>query len=66
MSMKYIRETYGVPARRGAWVKFTGNPHKCPSFGTVTGSRNQYINVRMDGDIKSGKYHPEWRIEYLA
>lgn len=66
MSMQYIRETYGVPAKRGCRVKFTGNPHKCPQFGIITGACGQYIKVRMDGDPHSGTYHPDWRMEYLV
>lgn len=65
MGMQDIRDAYGVPAKRGARVKFTGNPHKNPSFGTITGTRGQYLRVRMDGDDRTGTYHPKWEMEYL-
>ena len=66
MAIGYIRSTYGVPAKRGVSVKFTGNPHKCPQLGTITGSHGQYLKVRMDGDHETGSYHPTWRMEYLV
>lgn len=65
MSMRYIRDTYQVPAKRGARIKFTGNPHRCPCFGTITGSQGAYIRVRMDGDTESYPYHPAWAMEYV-
>lgn len=64
--MQYIRNKYGVPAKRGGRVAFTGNPHNCPLFGTITGAKGQYLNVRMDGDQNSGTYHPNWKMEYLV
>ena len=66
MRMEYIRRTYGVPAKRGCKVKFTGNPNNFPQFGTVTGTYGKYLKVLMDGEIKPGTYHPEWRMEYLT
>lgn len=64
--MKYIRDTYGVPAKRGGRVKFTGNPYKPPQLGTITGTRGQYLKVLMDGDTIAGSYHPTWLMEYLG
>ncbi len=67
MGIKYIRDYYGVPAKRGARVEFT---IPCPAgdikrLGTIVGARNQYIRVRMDGEKKSHAYHPTWHIRYL-
>ena len=72
MSMDYIRNAYGVPARRGARLLFIGgNPDpesddkvKTQS-GTIVGSRGQYLRVRMDGESRIRTLHPTWRIEYL-
>jgi hypothetical protein len=63
MSLDYIRKTYGVPAKRGARVEYSGG--KSPLFGTITGSRSAYIRVRLDGDKTSKPFHPTWEIRYL-
>lgn len=56
--MDYIRRFYGVPAKRGRRVRFKGVP------GTITGSCNARLRIRLDGDKRSGVYHPTWEIEY--
>ena len=57
--MKYIRRFYGVPAKRGGRVLVNGWP------GTITGSRDAYIRVRLDGSQVSRSYHPTWRVTYI-
>lgn len=65
MSMKYIRKTYGVPAKRGARVRYTGGAHG-PVEGTISASDGSYIRVRWDGAHRTaGPYHPTWKMEYL-
>jgi hypothetical protein len=61
--MEYIRRYYGVPAKRGQRVCYT---YKGRREGTITGARNQYILVRLDGENRTGAYHPTWEMEYLA
>lgn len=56
--MQWIRKYYEVPARRGVRVAIDGRR------GVITGSINQYIRVRMDGDKLSRPYHPRWMCEY--
>lgn len=63
MSLKYIRDTYGVPAKRGGRVEYIGNGVAIQ--GTITGSRGARIRVRLDGDRYSVTFHPTWRIRYL-
>ena len=64
MSMKYIRKTYGVPAKRGVRVRYTGDPK--PKDGAIVSSNGTYIRVRWDGQSKTdGPYHPTWKMEYL-
>ena len=65
MSMEYIRNHYGVPAKRGARIKFTGTIMNTPLVGTIVYSRNQYLLVKMDNDHKIWTLHPTWEIEYL-
>jgi len=67
MSMEYIRKLYGVPAKRGARVRYTGNPDGKPVDGTITGSArgNAHLCVRLDGNAESYHFHPTWKLEYL-
>lgn len=58
--MDYIRKTYGVPAKRGARIRFCGK-HE----GTITSAVEGYIRVRFDDDDYSQRLHPTWEVEYL-
>ena len=60
MSMQYVRERYGVPAKRGMLVTVAGKP------GRITSSKHGYIMVRFDGDRRSIPCHPTWCVEYLT
>jgi hypothetical protein len=67
MSMKRIRDYYGVPAKRGAEIKFIdglGVEHKCKIISAFQDS----LKVRVDG-IHSGRkfwlLHPTWNVEYI-
>jgi hypothetical protein len=64
VSMKYVRATYQVPAKRGARVRYEW-PDGVPREGTIVGSKDQYIKVRLDGDEHWGLYHPTWKMTYL-
>lgn len=61
--MQYIRETYKVPAKRGARVRYTGDGHA--SLGTVLGSHGARLRVQIDGEPAARTFHPTWEIEYL-
>lgn len=60
--MRWIREHYGVPAKRGArvFVEFY------KEYGRITGTTGEYINIRRDSARKSEMYHPTWGILYLT
>jgi len=60
MSMEYIREHYNVNAFRGQRVEIYNGRE-----GTITGSRSQYLRVRLDGDKHTSIVHPTWNIMYL-
>lgn len=67
MSMQYIRDYYGVPAKRGGRVRYTpceGSTDR-PHLRTIVSARGQYLRVQLDGDSQIGIYHPRWQIEYL-
>ena len=67
MNMAYIRDYYGVPAKRGARIRWTwhrkGEPRN--DEGTIAGSCGQYLRVRFDGSTQVLSLHPTWEIEYL-
>jgi hypothetical protein len=69
--MKYIRDTYGVPAKRGARVvvvEYVGVGSRVvrKTGGTITGSRGAHLRIRLDGRAYSLNYHPTHMIEYLT
>lgn len=59
MGMKYIRDQYGVPAKKGRRVKFKGKP------GIIVGSHGPYLRIKLDEEKKSAVYHPTWEMEYV-
>ena len=62
--MQYIRDTYGVPAKRGMRVEYTGDGQKIK--GTITGTRRTCgIRIRLDGHSRSLHFHPTWELRYL-
>ncbi len=63
MSMQYIRKFYGVPAKRGGRVVYSGRG--TARHGTICGSRDAYLLVRLDGDKRSKPMHPQWMMEYV-
>lgn len=61
MSMEYIRRYYGVPARRGARVKASGEA------GTIVASKGCYLRIRFDGrPYGRVNFHPTWEMEYVG
>lgn len=58
-SLDYVRRVYGVPARRGMRVVADGKP------GVITCGDGQYLRVRLDGEKRSGRWHPTWHMEYI-
>jgi hypothetical protein len=62
--MDCIRTTYGVPAKRGGRVEYIGAGKPIP--GTITGTSGSYLRIRLDGDKHSLRFHPTWRLRYLA
>lgn len=49
---QYVRDTYGVPAKRGGRVVYQGKE------GTIT-SATHYVHVRLDGEKTPRRYHPK-------
>ena len=57
-SFAYVRQRYGVPAKRGMRVTADGKP------GRITSGAGHYIRVLIDGDKHSSLWHPTWRMVY--
>ncbi|WP_377297495.1 hypothetical protein [Rhizobium sp. SGZ-381] len=64
MSMEWVRKNYGVPAKRGGRVEYTGDKSG-PRLGTITASVGPRIRIRLDGDKDALIYHPTWELRYL-
>lgn len=56
--LEYINETYGVPAVIGGRIRFG------EKLGTIVGARGPHLQIKIDGETKTGNYHPTWKIEY--
>ena len=63
MSLIYIRNHYGVPAKRGTAVEFTGN--SVPVRGVIVGASGAYLLVMMGGEKRARTFHPTWEMKYL-
>jgi hypothetical protein len=67
MSMEWIRAHYGVPAKRGARVRYTpceGSTDKSAE-GVITAVCGPHLRVRLDGERRSRIFHPTWQLQYL-
>jgi hypothetical protein len=58
VSLDYIRNYYGVPAKRGMRVEYCGHDN-VRRKGTVTGASYAHVRVRLDGEKISKPYHPK-------
>lgn len=63
MSIHWIRDTYGVPAKRGGRVEYTGEGR--PEFGTIKSAHGGYLRILLDGLKHPASFHPTWRLRYL-
>ena len=67
-SMKYIREFYGVPARRGAEIEYQPNISSAPRRGRITSANGAYLRIRFYGESRTHpiSFHPTWALMYLG
>lgn len=63
---EYIRNYYGVPARKEQRVEITIQMGEVLR-GRIVGARGQYIRVHFDGEAKPhpGVFHPTDGVKYL-
>lgn len=69
MSLRYIRKTYQVPAKRGMRVRYTDEGGVIWN-GTITSARGSHLRVLVDDRVPGYRgrliLHPTHRVEYLA
>lgn len=63
MSMDYICRNYGVPAKSGGRIRYSGG--RSPADGTIIAAQGPHLLIRLDGHEEAMPYHPTWKIEYL-
>lgn len=63
-TMDYIRKQYGVHAKRGGRVEFSGGG--VSRQGVILGSKGPYLRVRFDGESRVNLLHPTWELRYLS
>lgn len=68
--MSYIRNRYDVPAKRGGRVRYNPNSRvwgdRFARFGTIKSARGGHLKILMDGEKRTGIYHPTYALEYLT
>jgi hypothetical protein len=57
--MKSIRDYYGVPAKRGAYILFRDD------LCVITGSSGAYLRARGIFNYRKYLLHPTWNVEYI-
>ena len=65
MSIAWVRKNYGVPAKRGGRVEYTGEGDDKPELGTICGSRGSHLSIRLDKQSHTLPFHPTWKLRYL-
>ena len=71
--MKWIRDNYNVPAKRGARIEYSGDEMAkfikgflyTPRKGTIVSARDGYIRVRFTDSDMIHTLHPTWKVRYL-
>ncbi|TJW49399.1 MAG: hypothetical protein E5X65_33920 [Mesorhizobium sp.] len=63
MSMDWVRTYYGVPAKRGGRVEYTGEGK--PELGTICSASNGRLNIRLVRFKHPMPFHPLWELRYL-
>ncbi|MFG1318025.1 hypothetical protein [Xanthobacter autotrophicus] len=61
--LEWVRSSYGVPARRGGRVEYTGKGKS--QMGTITGASGSHILIRLDEVGFPQPFHPTWSLRYL-
>jgi hypothetical protein len=67
VSIQDIRDARKIPAKIRGRVRYTGGRLTGHGVreGTIVGTHNGYLRIRLDGDKHPGTYHPTWELEFL-
>lgn len=65
MSMKHIRDCYGVPAKRGMEVEYMPLDGVAMR-GIIVRARCGRLIIRLCGDKKPMSFHPAYRLNYIG
>jgi hypothetical protein len=57
-ALQYVRDYYQVPAYKGVRVNVYGKS------GVIVGGDGPYICVKVDGEKRTGNYHPTDGVTY--
>lgn len=60
-SFEYLRTS---PVRNMPWIKRGVRCEMGGKPGVVTAGDGGYIRVRLNGEKRSGRYHPHWQAVY--
>lgn len=63
MSMEWVRRCYGVPAKRGGRVEYTGDGKA--ERGTIRSVRGAQLMIQLDGERRTMPFHPTWCLRYV-
>lgn len=62
--MEWVRRNYGVSAKRGGRVEYTGDG--MPKLGTiVSATTSGHLKVELDCQHRAIRLHPTWKLRYL-
>ena len=62
--MEWVRRNYGVPAKRGGRVEYTGDGR--PELGTIiSATASGHLKVELDSQPRAIRLHPTWKMRYL-
>lgn len=60
MSAEWVRHHYDVRFKRGDRVVIDGR------VGTIVSFPGQYLGVRFDGEKRTSRCHPTWRVDRVG
>ncbi|CAD0266070.1 conserved hypothetical protein [Pseudomonas veronii] len=62
-TMAWVRKSYGVPAKRGMRVLYTGCGRR--EYGTIRSAAcGGHLNIQLDGVRHTMPFHPTWELHY--
>jgi len=62
-SLQWVRKNYGVPAKRGGRVEYTGGGK--PELGTIRSASGSHLMIQLDGVKHTAPFHPTWKLRYF-